>query len=100
MLGTWVAPSLSSQTPSKSMRRVRRRGQADHIPTCGFSLNLLMDFPLGLEPMPQRSSVQRAFALPEFEGPLFEPVFAFVVHGQPNPKNDRTAITTTTRPTR
>jgi hypothetical protein len=50
--------------------------------------------------MAKRASIERTFALPEFEGSRLDPSFAFVVHDQPSPKNDRTAITITTRPTR
>lgn len=82
------------------MCRVRRFGQADYISTRRFSLVLFLDFPLGLKPMAKRASIERTFALPEFEGSRLDPSFAFVVHDQPSPKNDRTAITITTRPTR
>jgi hypothetical protein len=82
------------------MRRVHRCGHADYIPTRRFRFILLLDLPLGLKPVPQRSAVGRTFVLQEVESPRLDPSFAFVLHGQPSPKNDRTAITTTTRPTR
>lgn len=82
------------------MRRVRRCSQTALMPTRSFGFFLFLYFPFCLEPVPQRSAVERTFALPEFEGARLDPPFAFVVHDQPSPKNDRTAITTTTKPTR
>ena len=40
------------------MRRVDRSGQPNHISTRGLRIFLLLDFPLGLEPMAERPTIE------------------------------------------
>lgn len=65
-----------------------------------FRGDLFVDFPLSLQPVAEASPVQSPLGLPEIEGPCGDASLAWIGHdAHRKPKNDRIAITMTTRPT-
>lgn len=65
-----------------------------------FPGTLFINLLLGLQPMAQGSAIKGAVALPELERSCPDLILAMIGHGNHlSPKNDRTAMTTTTSPT-